>query len=81
MGEDGNPIGIEIFKDPITDDGVKKSAKGLLVVHDVNGVLTLKDQATWEDVKSNDNQLRVIMLNGELHNQTTLTAIRQRLGI
>lgn len=37
----------EIFKDPITDDGLKKSAKGLMVVEIVDGEYVLKDQQTW----------------------------------
>jgi nicotinamide phosphoribosyltransferase len=37
---------IEIFKDPITDDGIKKSAKGLLMVEE-DGKVLLKDQCTW----------------------------------
>lgn len=43
------PVGIEIFKDPITDGGVKKSAKGLLMVYEEDGVIKLKDQCTWEE--------------------------------
>lgn len=37
----------EIFKDPITDDGLKKSAKGLMVVEIVDGEYVLKDQQSW----------------------------------
>jgi len=39
----------EIFKDPVTDDGLKKSAKGLMVVELVDGEYVLKDQQTWDD--------------------------------
>ena len=39
----------EIFKDPITDDGTKRSARGLLAVaRDSNGTLTLEEQTTWD---------------------------------
>jgi nicotinamide phosphoribosyltransferase len=73
--------GIEIFKDPITDSGIKKSAKGLLVVHkDENGEYILKDQATWNEVNSPDNQLKTIFKDGEFYNETTLTAIREKLA-
>ena len=73
--------GIEIFKDPVTDSGVKKSAKGLLVVRkDENGQYTLKDQATWEEVNSPDNELKTIFKDGEYYNETTLTAIREKLA-
>lgn len=50
---DGERKGIEIFKDPKTDDGLKKSAKGLIAVYqDDNGDFYMKDQATWEEVKN-----------------------------
>ena len=39
----------EIFKDPKTGDGSKKSAKGLLTVERINGKLTLRDQLTLEE--------------------------------
>jgi nicotinamide phosphoribosyltransferase len=74
--------GIEIFKDPITDDGTKKSARGLLKVDQTKGAHGvsrpfLKDQATWEEEK--EGLLQVIFNNGEFENQTTLTEIRERL--
>lgn len=70
--------GIEIFKDPITDDGVKKSAKGLLkVTHDGNDFV-LQDQCTWEE--ESQGLLQVIFEDGNFFNQTTLTAIRERLN-
>lgn len=70
--------GIEIFKDPITDDGVKKSAKGLLkVTHDGNDFV-LQDQCTWEE--ESQGLLQVIFEDGNFFNQTTLTAIRKRLN-
>jgi nicotinamide phosphoribosyltransferase len=50
---DGKRVGIEIFKDPKTDDGLKKSQKGLVAVYqDADGEFYLKDQATWEEVKN-----------------------------
>ncbi len=69
----------EIFKDPITDDGVKKSAKGLLrVAGDANTYL-LEDQCTWENEAS--GKLQTIYLNGQFENTTTLTEIRERLKL
>lgn len=53
----GKTIKANLLKDPITDSGVKKSATGLLVV---NPDLTLKDKATWVEVKSKNNLLRKI---------------------
>ena len=69
--------GREIFKDPITDDGVKKSAKGLLRIKASGDTYFLEDQCTWEDEKS--GLLKTIYLNGAFENQTTLTEIRERL--
>lgn len=77
---EGNVEGIEIFKDPITDDGVKKSAKGLMVVHLKDGQYILKDQATWEEVNAPENKLQVIFKDGQFFNETTLTAIRERIN-
>lgn len=73
---------VEIFKDPITDSGVKKSAKGLTVVYkDENGGYYLKDQATIEEVQSEENELKVRFRDGDYFNQTTLTEIRKRLKL
>lgn len=72
---------IEIMKDPITDDGIKKSAKGLTVVlKDENGEYYLKDQSTLEEVLSEENQLKVRFKDGQYYNQTTLTEIRNRIN-
>ena len=68
----------EIFKDPITDDGTKKSATGLLFVgKSDDGKIKLFDKVSW-DVEST-GQLQTIYKNGQFHNQTTLTEIRNRL--
>lgn len=75
-----NGVGIEIFKDPITDGGDKKSARGLLAVFlDENGQYYLKAQATWDEVNSEENELKVIFEDGDFFNQTTLTDIRKRV--
>ena len=72
--------GIEIFKDPVTDDGTKKSAKGLLmVIKDENGEYQLKDQCTMEEVNSDKNEMKIIFKDGKFYNQTTLTRIREKL--
>jgi nicotinamide phosphoribosyltransferase len=75
---DFNPEGREIFKDPITDDGTKKSATGLLAVYENSiGSLSLRDQVDW--ATENKSLLQTIYKDGKFHNQTTLTEIRQRL--
>lgn len=70
----------EIFKDPITDDGTKKSAKGLIAVHLEDGEFVLKDQMTWDDVKSEQNQLVPVFRNSELLVDQSLAEIRKRLN-
>lgn len=75
-----NGVGIEIFKDPITDSGDKKSARGLLAVFlDEDGQYYLKDQATWDEVNSDKNELKIIFEDGKFYNETTLTEIRKRI--
>jgi nicotinamide phosphoribosyltransferase len=71
-------VGREIFKDPITDDGTKKSATGLLSVsRDAFGVISLNDKVSWE--LEGKGLLHTIYKDGEFQNQTTLTQIRERL--
>ncbi len=71
--------GVEIFKDPITDSGTKKSAKGLLKVVRVEGKLALLDQQTVDSEDSEDNELKTIYKNGNIIVHTTLQEIRDRL--
>lgn len=70
--------GQEIFKDPVTDDGQKKSAKGLLSVDiDATGNYYLIDQADWTEEQS--GKLITIFEDGGFKNYTTLTKIRELL--
>lgn len=72
---------IQIFKDPKTDDGTKKSAKGLTVVYkNEKGEYYLKDEATLEEVLSDENELKVIFRDNQFYNQTTLIEIRERVN-
>lgn len=68
----------EIFKDPITDDGTKKSATGLLQVKRVNGNLVLNDRVSWEEEA--DSELQTVFKDGKLIKTYSLADIRQRLG-
>lgn len=70
-------VGYELFKDPITDCGMKKSAKGLLRVEKEGENFVLYDQQTIEQEKQ--GCLETVFLNGELVKTTTLSEIRQRL--
>lgn len=68
----------EIFKDPITDDGVKKSAKGLVKVELQNGDYVLVDQVTPQE--ENTGELQVIYENGKFVNQLNIQEIRDRIN-
>lgn len=76
-----NHVGKEIFKDPVTDDGTKKSKKGLLQVvtqYDTSkGKIKVNDQVSWEDEKN--SFLETVFLNGKLVRQTTLDEVRERI--
>lgn len=73
----GEPF--EIFKDPATDDGTKKSARGLTAVFkDENGEFYLKDKATWEEVEN--CELKEVFRDGKLLIDQPLSEIRQRLN-
>ncbi len=69
---DGKPV--EIFKDPLTDGGVKKSAKGLLRV---NSDMTLSECVAPEEEK--EGMLQTVFLNGKIVNETSLSQIRGRI--
>lgn len=74
-----NGVDREIFKAPKTDDGTKRSAKGLVAVFKNNeGEYYLKDQASWEDVAN--CELKPVFENGELLINQSLEEIRQRLN-
>lgn len=68
-----------IFKAPKTDDGTKKSAKGLLRVTSEDGRLVLKDECSWEEEK--EGMLQTVFENGKVVNETTLSAIRERISV
>jgi nicotinamide phosphoribosyltransferase len=67
-------VGQDIFKDPITDDGTKKSAVGLLRVEKENGNYVLYDKQTIE--QSNQGELKTVFLNGKLIKDWTLKEVR-----
>ena len=73
-----NGEGREIFKDPITDDGTKKSATGLLRVTTGEDGYKLVDRQTWAGEQT--GSLQTIYSDGNFYNTTTLTEIRGKLG-
>lgn len=78
-----------IYKDPITDDGQKRSLKGLLAVHETQVInetselpehsrYIVQQECTWEE--ESKGLLQTIYEDGEFFNQTTLTEIRKRVN-
>ena len=68
-------VGYDIYKDPITDDGTKKSLKGLICVTEDHEVLT---QCTWE--QEDRGILQTIYEEGRFVNETSLTEVRNKLN-
>jgi nicotinamide phosphoribosyltransferase len=70
-------VGRELFKDPITDSGVKRSAKGLLRIEHINGTFVQYDQQTPE--QENRGMLSEIFCDGEVYDTHDISEIRHRL--
>lgn len=74
-----NGEGREIFKDPKTDNGVKKSLKGLICVQkDENGKYFAIDQVTPE--MEAQGELRTVFEDGRLMKDWTLAEIRNNIN-
>ena len=70
-------VGHNIYKDPISDDGTKKSLKGFCAVHELDGEYSVQTECTKEE--ENTGILQVIYEDGKFYNQTTLTDIRSKI--
>ncbi|MCY9737481.1 nicotinate phosphoribosyltransferase [Paenibacillus alvei] len=73
----------QIFKDPKTDSGMKKSQMGMVVVYkDDDGNITYKDGLSIEETVTCglDEIMQNIFLNGHLRNEQSLKEIRERLN-
>jgi len=69
---------VEIYKDPVTDDGTKKSAKGLLRVEQEGDNFVLYEQQTREEF--NRGALVPVFRNSQLLVDEPLPVIRNRLA-
>lgn len=69
-----NNVGREIFKDPKTDDGTKKSAKGLLMVVQTGKEFSLVDQCSKKEEAR--GALEPVFMNSKIINEWTLDQIR-----
>lgn len=74
-----NGVDIELFKDPKTDDGTKKSARGRLVVVGESGNYALIDQVQDSKYISSIDQLDPVFKNGKLVRETSFDEIKTRL--
>ena len=67
----------ELFKDPKTDTGMKKSATGFLSVKkDAYGNFFLKDRVSIEEAH-NDSELKEVFRDGKLLKEVSLAEIRE----
>ena len=73
-----NGEGRAIFKDPITDDGTKKSAKGLMKIELEKGKYKLIDQVSWEQEKQ--GELKEVFRDGKLLIDHSLIEIRKQVA-
>lgn len=68
----------EIFKDPVTDSGTKKSAKGLMMVQrDDQGEYFMVDSV--DPISETMGELETVFLNGEVVRETPFSEIRKRV--
>lgn len=71
-----------IWKDPATDSGLKKSAKGRVAVLRQDGDFVLKDELTYDQWKAIDgDQLNLIWENGQFYRFSSLSDIRAQVGV
>ena len=68
----------DIYKDPATDDGRKKSLKGRVRVDEVGGEYEVTAGCTEEE--ENGGMLQVIYEDGKFYNRTTLTEVRNKIN-
>ena len=70
--------GRDIFKDPITDTGDKKSAAGLMRVEQTGDGFKMFDRQTPE--QEQQGALRTVFENGKLINNVSFASIREKLA-
>ncbi|MDQ2993686.1 MAG: nicotinate phosphoribosyltransferase [Pseudomonadota bacterium] len=69
----------DIFKDPKTDAGIKKSARGLLRVERQGDDIVLLDQQT--EAEENQGLLEAVFLDGKLMRNVSFAEIRNRIDV
>lgn len=73
-----NGEGREIFKDPKTDDGTKKSLKGLICVQSDGNKYIAEDQVTKE--QEDKSCLQTVFEDGKLVKEWSLSHIRANVN-
>ena len=73
-----------LFKDPITDDGIKKSQKGMVVVYDsIDSGIIFEDENYQKDLDApltrSINLLKPLFENGKLLRETSLEEIKEKI--
>ena len=68
----------EIFKDPKTDNGTKKSLKGLITVNQKDGIYFATDQCN--KAMESSGHLRTVFKDGVIEREMTLSEIRQNVN-
>lgn len=74
-----NGEAVEIYKDPKTDSGVKKSAKGLLMVKEGPAGYELYDQVTMTSMRDEANAMKTVFKDGKILRHESLSEIRTRV--
>lgn len=73
-------VGYNIYKDPITDNGTKKSLKGFCAVFDETGDGDYFVQTECSPEIEDSGEMIVIYEDGKFYNQTSLNEIRERVN-
>jgi len=74
-----NGEGRAIYKDPITDDGTKKSAKGLIKIIKEDNTYRMIDQVSWEE--EGQGELKTVFKDGKLIKDLSLNEIRNNIKL
>lgn len=70
-------VDYDIYKDPATDSGSKKSLKGMIAVFEEEDDYVAKTECTPEEEAS--GVLQIIYEDGKFYNETNLSEIRERV--
>jgi nicotinamide phosphoribosyltransferase len=70
-----------LHKNPITDSGEKKSARGRIVIRQADGGLQMTDSLTvaQQNEYDNENLLKLVWKDGKFVRRNTLAQIRARV--